>query len=76
MRKNSNAHITPKVPVIPAWAINNPPMAWPVTDAERYVPWLHVVAFCNRLRGTMLATNTEKVGPANERTIPVKKMIT
>ncbi len=32
--------------MIPIIAIKNPPVAWPVTEAESQVPWLHVVAFC------------------------------
>ena len=43
------------VPVMPATAIKKPPTAWPVTDADKNVPWLHVVAFCNSSRVTIYA---------------------
>jgi len=34
------------VPVMPMPAINNPPVACPVTEADSHAPWFHVVAFC------------------------------
>jgi len=71
-----NADTTPKLPALPSVAIINPPIAWPVTEAESHVPWFHVVAFCNKFLGTMLARTTPKIGPMNARIRPVVKMIT
>ena len=44
-------------------------------DALNQMPWLQVVAFCNKCFGMMEPTMVPKLGPVKDRIIPVQKMI-
>ena len=61
-------------PVLPNPAIKKPTIAWPNTEALSQMPWLQVVAFCNKSFGMISPTKVPKLGPVKERIIPVQKI--
>ena len=62
-------------PVLPNNTIRNPTEAWPTTEAINQIPWFQVMAFCNVSFGTMAASMVPKLGPVNDRKMPVKKIM-
>ena len=62
-----------KAPVWPKPAIINPTMAWPKMEAVNQIPWLQVVAFCNKSLGIIAPTMVPKLGPVKDLIIPVQK---
>jgi len=62
-----------KAPVCPKPAIINPTMACPKMEAVNQIPWLQVVAFCNKSLGIIAPTMVPKLGPVKDLIIPVQK---
>ena len=72
--KITNIIITANVPGTPSAAIQKPPVACPLTDAIKKVPWFQVMAFCKIFLGTICPNIAGKDGPTKALIIPVQKI--